>query len=423
MITEDEKALTRECLAHALSIGAQKVRITLTKSTEDQISTLDGEIDKVTRCADRTMNIALFVDGRYGAFSINKLEEATLKDFISKAAGTVRMLAPDEFRTLPDPDHCCKSAVTGRELDSYDPEYCCVSPDDRRRRAIEASVFNSCPALPGNARLISEEGEYSDSEYDVFVIDSQGLECRHTETSFDYGVEVTIEDTNGNKYSDYWWTSSSKLRDFDASACNMTAVRRACAQIGAGPARSGRYNMVVASNVASRLVSPLLNALNAYSLQQGNSFLVGSIGRQIFSEKMTLVDDPWRKGESGSKLFDSEGVATHEAPIIAGGIVMRFFVNTYMAGKLGIDPTYEDAIRPRLCAYPGAGGGVAQPEGQTLRRGALRPPLHGGGRGEARAALPHRGIRGEGADRGRRLCALYRRGAPAGLGLRLSGRD
>ena len=352
MITQEEKTLARECLDFARSAGAQNCRITLTKSTEDQIATLDGEIDKVTRCADRSMNIALFVDGRYGAFSINKLERGALKDFIARAADTVRMLAPDEFRVLPASGNCCKTAVTGVELDSYDPSYQQVDAELRRRRAIDAAVFGRCPDLPEGARLISEEGEYSDSEYDVYVIDSQGLECRHTETSFDYGVEVTIEDSRGNKYSDYWWTSASRQKEFDPSGCGMTAIERACAQIGAKPAKSGKYNMVVAPNVSSRLVSPLLNALNGYSLQQGNSFLVDSLGKTVFSENLTILDDPWRKGESGSKLFDTEGVATYEGPIIENGVVKRYFVNTYMSGKMNLPLTGEDAVRPRLLASP-----------------------------------------------------------------------
>ena len=86
-----------------------------------------------------------------------------------------------------------------------------------------------------------------------------------------------------------------------------------------------------------------------------NSFLVGSEGKKLFSEGLNLMDEPWRKGESGAKLFDSEGVATETAPIIEGGVVKRYFVNTYMSGKMGISPTVEEAVRPRLCGWPSQG--------------------------------------------------------------------
>lgn len=360
MIRQDEIALARECIQYALEQGASDIRITLTKSTEDLIATLDGEVDRVTHNADRSMSIAIFVDGRFGSFSINKLERQTLRDFIGRAIETVRMLAPDSFRKLPDPGRCCKTAITGLELGTYDPAYSAITPEDRRRIALDAAVSchpeACCPLGRSEGspsyRLISEEGEYSDSEYDVLLIDSRGLECRHLETSFDYGVEVTIEDAEGQKYSNYYWTSSALSGNFDPSDCGAEAVRRAAQQLGAAPAPSGRYNMIVSSDVASRLVSPLLNALNAYSIQQGNSFLAGSLGERVFSHGLSIVDEPWRKAESCSKLFDSEGVATEEAPIIEGGRICRYFVNTYMAGKMDIEPTIEDAVRPRLLGWP-----------------------------------------------------------------------
>ena len=364
MITQNERSIALACLDFAREAGAQKARITLNKSTEDLIATLDGEVDKVTRCADRSLSIALFVDGRFGTFSVNKMEAEALRDFIFKAADTVRMLAPDACRTLPDPARCCTSAVTGTEMDIYDPSRESVTPSQRREAALAAAVAGRLAGKDLDAalacghegmRLISEEGEYSDSVFDTLVVDSQGLECIHSETSFDYGVEVTVEDAESNKYSDYWWTSSPRLAGFDASDCGFEAIRRACAQAGSAPAPSGKYNMVVSRDMASRLVSPLLNALNGYSIQQGNSFLVGSEGRQVFSAGLSIVDEPWRKGEAGSKLFDGEGVATSEAPIIEDGTVRRYFINTYMAGKLGIAPTVEDAIRPRVCPWPAPG--------------------------------------------------------------------
>jgi PmbA protein len=66
---------------------------------------------------------------------------------------------------------------------------------------------------------------------------------------------------------------------------------------------------------------------------------------------LTLVDRPRTPGRIGSKLFDSEGVATKEAPIIEGGIVRTYFVNTHIARKMNIAPTVEEALRPVLLPY------------------------------------------------------------------------
>lgn len=355
MITAEELELTRQTLQMARKAGAQDARVTLNKSTEDLIATLNGEIDRITHCEDRSMNLSLFVDGRYGSFSTNRLEAESLEAFIAKAAGITRLLAEDPCRHLPAPERQCQNAVSGKEMDLYDEQTCRISPDERIATALDAAIFGKGLDSGKDWKVVSEEGEYSSAEYDMFIADTQGLECRHTETCNDYGVEVTVEDSEGDKYSGYWWTSAPSFKDFDASGCGEEAVRRAAAQIGSDAVEGGKYNMVVESGVASKMLSPILRALNGYAIQQDDSFMKDTLGKQVLPEGLTVMDCPHIKGQTGSKLFDSEGVATVEAPVIEKGEVCQYFINSYMADKLQMDPTVEDATRPKVIPWPKAG--------------------------------------------------------------------
>ena len=355
MIEDYELELARLAMDLATREGAQKSRVCLSKSISDIISTLDGQIDKVSHCLDRGLSLTLFVDGRFGTFSTNQLDEASLRDFVSKAVAMTRILAVDEPRDLPDPARCCKTAGSGDELGLYDPEYSKVTADERRNLALKAAVTGKIPETP-EYRLISEEGEYSDSEFDAVTLDSNGLFCRHKETSFEYGVEVTVEATDGSKYSSFWWESSPSKSGLRLEDVGTTAICRAAAQIGAKPFAGGKYKMVVDSSVASKLVSPVLNALGGYSLQQGNSFMTDTLGQKVFGEGVTIIDDCHIKGQSGSRLFDSEGVATKPGPVIENGVVRQYFINTYIAGKMGLEPTVEDCSRAHLMPFGGASG-------------------------------------------------------------------
>ncbi len=348
MITDKELAFVREALQMAQAAGAQHARATLSVSEEDLVATLDGEVDRVTHCADRSLSLALFVDGRYGSYSTNKLDRESLSGFIRQAVDATRMVAEDPCRTLPDPARCCTDALTGDELGLVDPARLSLTPADRQNIALSASVFSS------DKRIISEEGEYSDSVYDSVVMDTNGVCCRHSECSFDYGVEITIE-SGGQKYSGYWWDASSRLAELDAAACGRKALERAVGQIGSKPARSGRYTAVIDAEMASKMVSPLLRALSGYSIQQHNSFLMDSLGKQLFPEGLTLLDVPRIPGQTCSKYFDSEGVATREAPVIERGVVREYFINTYMANKMQMAPTVEDATRAKVLPWPEPG--------------------------------------------------------------------
>ena len=309
MLTDQEIALARASMEFALAHGAQKARVTLNKSLMELFGMLNGELDKVTHALDRSLQVALFVDGRFGSFSSNRLEEEGLKKFLLDAIDTVRTLQPDPARDLPDPARTAKDAQTGRELDLYDPAYEELTSDKRRELALDTAVWKRKAELEKGFTLISEEGEYSDSLFDSVVMDSNGLYARHTETSFEIGYEVTVEDPDGNRYASYWWDATPRLKDILPSlkTCSETAVRRAAAQIGPMDHPGGKCSIVVDSECASKFLTPVLNALGGYAVQQKNSFLVDKAGTKVFPDCLTVLDCPRSAGQTGSRLFDSEG--------------------------------------------------------------------------------------------------------------------
>lgn len=353
MIETHEIEIARHCIAFACANGADNARVNLNKSSVDGCNMLNGELDKVTHAADRSVYLYLYVDGKYGTFSTNMLEKEQLEDFIIKAIDMVRMLGEDLCRKLPDPSRTEKAAKTGRELGLYDEALENSDSDSRLARAQAMSIWQNFheSADRETFSMISEECEYSESYDDSITIDSQGFEGRHTESAFSFFAEVTIQDSEGNRYSGYWWDTSCRNSEADPSECSRKALERAVAQIAPQPRRSGRTRMVVDSSVASRLVAPVLNALNGSALQQKMSFLDGTLGQQVFSEGMNLMDLPRTEGRNGSRLYDSEGVATKDAHVIKDGAVCQYFINTYFAAKMGIEPTVEDASRPCLMPY------------------------------------------------------------------------
>ena len=404
-LTAEEIALAGASMDFALANGAQKVRVTLNKSLMELFGMLNGELDKVTHALDRSLQVSLFVDGRFGGFSTNRLEREEVEAFIRDAIDTVRTLEPDAARDLPDPERIAKDAGTGLELDLYDPACESLTAYKRREMALGTASWSRKAELEKGFTLVSEEGEYSDSVFDSVVMDSNGLFARHTETSFEIGYEVTVEDARGNRFSSYWWDATPRLETIlpSLSTCSETAIRRAAAQIGPKDHPGGKCNIVVDSECASKFLTPVLNALNGYSVQQKNTFLLEKIGQRIFSDRLTVLDCPRSRGETGSRLYDSEGVATREFPIIDKGVPTRYFINTYLAGKTGMAPTIEDATRPKVMPW----GGCKTQEDvlRTVGNGILVTGFNGGNSNTTTGDFSY-GIEGFAFENGRIACPV-----------------
>lgn len=350
MITRAEHDLARHCVKFALDNGASAIRVSLNKNVTDSYNLLNGELDKVSHSADRSIFIYLYAQDRYGTFSTNRLEKDELENLISRAITMVGMLGEDKCRTLPDPTRTAKDAVIGTELELFDTSYLQTDSETRLNRAMSMSNLSTFTKSE-LYEVISEECEYAESCDESLLIDSQGFEGRHKETSFNCFAEITIQDNEGNKYSGHWWDAAPLSLSINLNECSRIAFERAVRQIGPHKRRSGRYKIVVDTSVSSRLISPILNALNSASIQQKMSFLEDSEGKKVFCDGMTLMDMARVPGKSGARLFDSEGVATKNAPIIENGTIKQYFTNTYISNKTGYKATVEDISRPCILPY------------------------------------------------------------------------
>lgn len=351
-IDENEKDIARFCIDCSKNKGAEKIRVTLNKSVLDQYTVLNGETDKVYHSADRSVTMAIFADNRYGTFSTNNFNRDNLEKFMENAIETVKMLAEDNCRDLPPEDKICKNAINGNELGLYDEKYHSLTDSERLDFALGISKyksFNHCEYHP-----VSEEISYVDSIFDNYILDSSGTECRHIETSFEASVEITIQDKNNNKYSGFAWESSCR-NDLKTDTLSADALERAVRQINPVSLKGGKYNMVIENEVAYKIVQPVLSALNGYKLQQHNSFLKDKLNTKVFHEGFTLTDSPAEYGQNGCRLYDSEGVAYTCTQVIEKGVIKRYFINTYIANKMGLEQTNEDCCRPVIQPFgPGS---------------------------------------------------------------------
>ena len=376
MITPEEIRLAEETLAFALASGAGSVRITLNKSLQDLVAMRDGALDKVTHSLDRSLQLTLFADGRFGSFSINRLEKKALEEFTLDALATLRLLAPDSLRSLPAPERTAKDAVTGLEAGLFDPAHADMDASARLDLARRSTIWARKASLEDGFTIISEEEEYSDSISDSLLIDSNGTRCRHTDTSYEISCEVTVQDPSGARFSGFWWDSRPFLKDLTLEDCALTAARRAAAAIGPVRCDGGLMSIVVETGTAAKLVAPILNTLGGFAIQQKNSFLADKLGEALFPPCLSVVDRPHEAGQTGSRLFDSEGVATRERPIIDKGVVSTFFLNSYIARKLGMEPTVEDAVRP--CVVPFGGCRTREDVLRRMDSGILVTAFNGG---------------------------------------------
>ena len=336
MISQEYKELAQWALKLAIDKGCSDARISFYSSTNNSFEYRDTQLDKLEQSSENSMNIQLFVDGRFASYSTNRMDKRELESFIIKGIETARFLEKDEFRKLPDPGRYYKG--DGKGLDIYDADMIDkVSVDDKIAllKVANAEVLGSDP------RLISVSSAYQDGTGSSYMITSNGFEGETETTYYSLSSETSMKGEGDARPSSYWYDSAIFWDRLQKSGICKTAYERTLRKLGQEKIDSGVYPMLVDNTQITRLLSPLVSALYGSSIQQKSSFLIGKLDEVITSDKLTLIDNPHIFQARGSRWYDSEGVATKKRNVIENGVLKIYYIDTYYGAKMNMEPTIQ----------------------------------------------------------------------------------
>jgi len=337
MISTKHKELAQHIMEFAKKNGCSASRVSINAGTECTFEYRDEQLEKLQQASENGMSIALFVDGRFGTFSTNRIEKTELEKFIKNAIESTRYLAEDDCYALPnsdlyyrgnDPfDTCFDKAINSLQA-------------DEKLRLAKSTVEE---VYQTNPKIISVSAGYNDGSYFSYLIDSNGFEGERAQTYFNINANISLKGDGDARPESGWYDSSLFWSELKKEGIGKVALERALRKLGQEKIKSGRYTMIVDNLNVGNLLSPIMSAINGASLAQKNSFLLDKIGNKIASDKFTLTDDPHIPKARGSRWFDSEGVATKKRTIIENGILRTYYIDTYNANKMKVAPTISGA--------------------------------------------------------------------------------
>ena len=143
MITDDNKKLAQWAMEYALKNGCQAAKLVLYTNSNSSFELRDGKMDRLQQSTENGLGLNLYVDGRFGSFSTNRLDKKELETLITNGIESTRYLAVDESRMLADPARYYKGASTPHT----DRSQMC-SPRCRRKKALTAPAGGPSDTSP-----------------------------------------------------------------------------------------------------------------------------------------------------------------------------------------------------------------------------------------------------------------------------------
>jgi len=331
MTKEEKYTLAKWAMNYALEKGASQACVSISDNRSSDVDIREKKIDTLKEAIQSKMTIYLYVDKKYSAISTNRLDKEELARFIGQGIESTRFLAEDEFRTLPDPELYYKGG--GPDLQTTDPAFDSVEAKTK----IDITFKVEDEIYKKDDRILSVTASYSDGISSRIMVASNGFEGDSASSYYYLSAQVTVKGGEARPEA-YDYRMSVTFDELGKTGIAETALKRALEKIGQSKIGSGKYTMLVENRQVSRILDPVISALDGSSIQQKNSFMIDKMDQKFGSSKLNLTDDPFIIGGRGSRLFDPEGMATKKRTVFGQGVLKTYFIDTYYGKKLGMAP-------------------------------------------------------------------------------------
>ena len=283
--------------------GLTNIQITEQEEINSEVSVLDGELEDY----DMSNNTGYHIKAEYNDKTVklftNYLDEDIIDLIIFKSDSTDSKY-DDEY--LNKIDNIKKNSPAKIDISSKVKE---LKKLDNLRK--------------DNKQIDKLSTYYTESWKNTRIINSHGVDIStdiHFSQFVAYAITHNEEDTIA--YDRTILATNKERIDFEELTKDV--INKTLIQTNREKLESRKYNLIIDNAAAGNIISHLIGMLSASSVRVKVSCLGDKLNKKVFSNKLTIVEEPTNKNYPGYRLFDDEGTKTSNKTIIDKGKIRTF---------------------------------------------------------------------------------------------------
>lgn len=309
--------------------GATDASVAINLDSGFSVNVRMGSVENISFSEDQGISLNIYIGNSKGSASSSDISFSALETMVNAAYDIASVSSKDPCFGLPDKNLLINKSL---DLDLYHPWD--LSP----KEAIEKATQCEGEALAFDPRITNSDGaELSNYIFSLGYANTLGFEGFIQSSKHSISCSLVAEDKNG-KQRDYDYTvarDSKKLTSLTELA--KSASFRTVSRLSSTKIKTQKMPVLFSSRVSSSLLSSFIGAISGGNLYKQNSFLLNSLGTQVFPKNIQIYENPHMLGGLGSAPFDAEGVLTRNNKFVTDGVVTQYVLSTYSARKMGLE--------------------------------------------------------------------------------------
>jgi PmbA protein len=323
--------IARDILSYAKEGGATACETEVSDGFGQNVTVRRGEVETIEYNRDKGLAVTVYIGQKRGNASTSDFSPQAVRDTVSAALSIARYTAEDDCAGLADMDLLASEFP---DLELYFPWDLPVEQAIQIAQTCEAAAFAVDKRITN-----SEGGSVSLSESQFVYANSLGFMGGYPTSRHSISCAV-IAGRDDSMQRDYWYSVARNAADLDqADSVGKKAGSRSVARLGAKKIATCEVPVLFEAPIASSLIGHFVGAISGGSLYRKSSFLMDSVGKQVFAPDIQIQEKPHLKKGLASGAFDNEGVTTVDRKVVENGVVQGYFLGSYSARKLGLKTT------------------------------------------------------------------------------------
>jgi len=327
--------LASQVLDLARQQGASAAETEVSEGSGLSVSVRQGQLETIEHNRDKGLGVTVYLGSRRGHASTSDFSADALARTVDKALSIARYTAEDDCAGLADVELLARDWTAP---DLFHPWAVTVDEAVNYARACEAAALSVDPRINN-----SEGGSFSSQNSQFVYANSLGFLGGYPTSRQSVSCAVIAEDegmNGGAMQRDYWYTTARAAADLDnIEAVGRRAGERTVRRLNGRQLSTRQCPVLFEAPIATGLIASYVSAVSGGHLYRKSSFLLDSLGSQVFPEFVQIQERPFLARGLASSPFDSEGVATQDRDVVQNGVVNGYFLSSYSARKLGMQST------------------------------------------------------------------------------------
>ena len=326
----DQLSLLSDLLGAARKAGADAADAVIFNAASLSVACRMGELEKLERAESNDLGLRVLVGRKQAIVSSTDFKPDTLNEVVERAVAMAKAAPDDPYCGLADPEQIVTDPPS---IDMYDE----TEPTGEEMIEATRAAEDAARAVAGVTN--SEGAEAGWSRADIAIAATNGFARSYATSNNSLSASVLAGEGTAME-RDYDYTSAVYRADLeDPAAIGRSAGERAVKRLGGRKVPTRQVPVIYDPRVSGGIVRHFTGGINGAAITRGTSFLKNSLGKKVFADGITIVDDPHRNRGLRSKPFDAEGLPNRRKALAEDGVLTTWVLDLASARQLGLEST------------------------------------------------------------------------------------